>query len=694
MKTKAQLNCIIFLAFVTFFNANGQLLPDQYKTILPESIMDEIIGECSGEIAMNHMIEMSGYNRDRLENEFATTFLEAEYVLEKLIGYGIPDAKIERFPGGVVWDGIKGELWEISPERTKIADYDDLRAVLASGSRNTDVEAELIWIDEGEPEDFENKDVNGKIVVTSGSVSGVHNRAIARGAVGIVSMNTPRPLKDPLQIPWRGLRGEDATFAFNLNAREGEILKTRLVNGEVIRVHALVESAQRDYELQDPTAVIYGTDRDAGEVIFSAHLFEGYTKQGANDNISGSAVILDVARTLNALIEEGRIPRPKRNIRFLWIPEFSGTGPWVNAHKELMENTLCNINLDMVGLHLSKSHSFFCLMRTTFGNPHYLNDVMEHYYRYVGETNREMIHNRRAGGFTKRIVAPSGSDDPFYYKIDPHYGASDHEVFNDWGIQVPGIMMITWPDLYYHTSEDRPYHCDATQMKRVAVIAAASAYTIASAENNMAMKIAGETFSHAANRLGIQFGRGIDELSATTANEFAHTYKKVRSYIEAIVMNEKETLESIIELSSNPEEMNNYIKTVQASVQKIGEGQLAALDEHMKTVARQLNVKPVTIQLNDLEKRAARMIPRETAKVKDAGYQGHSRILRELPTNITDMYPVISLYDSRELCRLVNGKHSALDIKKLLDIQSTTESDLQSIMNYLERLKHAGLIEM
>ncbi len=287
-----------------------------------------------------------------------------------------------------------------------------------------------------------------------------------------------------------------------------------------------MESALRDYELQDPTAVIYGTDRDAGEVIFSAHLFEGYTKQGANDNISGSVVILDVARTLNTLIEEGRIPRPKRNIRFLWIPEFSGTGPWVNAHKELMGNTLCNINLDMVGLHLSKSHSFFCLMRTTFGNPHYLNDVMEHYYSYVGETNREMIHNRRAGGFTKRIVPPSGSDDPFYYKIDPHYGSSDHEVFND------------------------------------------------------------------------------------------------------------------------------------------------------------------------LEKRASSLVPRQTVKVKEAGYQGHSRIIRELPSEITDRYPVISLYDTRELSRLVNGKHSALDIKKLLDTQSTSESDLQSIMNYLEWLKYAGLIEM
>lgn len=694
MKTKTRLTSFFVIALTALFSANGQLLPDQYKTLLPESIMDEIIGECSGETAMNHMIEMAGYNRDRLENEFTTTFLEAEYVLEMLKSYGIPDAKIERFPGGEVWNGIKGELWEISPNRAKIADYDDLRAVLASGSKSTDVEAELIWIGEGEDEDFDNKDVDGKIVVTSGSLSGVHNRAVARGAVGVVSMNTPRPLKDPLQIPWRGLRGDDATFAFNLNAREGEILKNRLLSGEVIRVHAVVESALRDYELQDPTAVIYGTDRDAGEVIFSAHLFEGYTKQGANDNISGSVVILDVARTLNTLIEEGRIPRPKRNIRFLWIPEFSGTGPWVNAHKELMGNTLCNINLDMVGLHLSKSHSFFCLMRTTFGNPHYLNDVMEHYYSYVGETNREMIHNRRAGGFTKRIVAPSGSDDPFYYKIDPHYGASDHEVFNDWGIQVPGIMMITWPDLYYHTSEDRPYNCDATQLKRAAVIAAASAYTIASADKNMAMKIAAETFSHAANRLGIQFGRAIDELSASTVNDFTNTYKKARSYIEATVMNEKETLESIIELTGNSEDMDNYIKTVQSSVQKIGEGQLAALDEQMRAIARQLNVTPVKVQLNDLEKRASSLVPRQTVKVKEAGYQGHSRILRELPSEITDRYPVISLYDTRELSRLVNGKHSALDIKKLLDTQSTSESDLQSIMNYLEWLKYAGLIEM
>jgi len=690
MKTKTQFISAIVFA-LAILSTTGQLLPDQYKTMLQEAIMDEIIGESSGEMAMNHLIEMSGYNRDRLENEFATTFFEAEYVLKMLKKYGISDPKIERFPGRQVWDGIKGELWEISPNRTKIADYDDLRAVLASGSRNADVEAELEWIGAGSEEDFTKADVSGKIVVTSASASRVHNSAVEKGAVGIISIDTPRPLKDPLQIPWRGIRGENATFAFNLNAREGELLRNRLLRGEKIKVHVVVESAMRNYELQDPTAVIYGSDKDAGEIIFSAHLFEGYTKQGANDNISGCAVILDVARTLNTLIEEGRIPQPKRNIRFLWVPEFSGTGPWVNAHLDLMEKTFCNINLDMVGLWLSQSHSFFCLMRTTFGNPHYLNDVMEHYYRYVGETNREAIHSR---SFTKRVVAPSGSDDPFYYKIDPHYGASDHEVFNDWGIQVPGIMMITWPDLFYHTSEDRPYNCDATQLKRAAVIAAAAAYTIASADEEMAFKIAAETFSNSANRLGIQFGRAVDELSATNADDFAETYKRTRSYIEATVMNEESTLNTINELAAGSEEVSSYIKTLQSSVQKIGDGQLAAFEEQMKSRAMQLKVKPAAIQLSDLEKRASSIIPKQTAKVKEAGYRGHSGIINRLPSDVTDKFPVNDLSDTRELARLVNGRYSALDIKKLLDTQSTRISDLQSVINYLERLKHAGLIEM
>ncbi len=685
---KKILTITLILSLLVISAGKAQYNPYKQFSLLPESILDEIIGEASGEMAMNHMIEMAGYNRGRTKAEFEGNFYEADYTLKKLKEYGIPEAQIERFPGRQAWDGIRGELWEISPNRSKIADYDDLKAVLASGSKNADVEADLVWVGDGS--DLENTEVQGRIAVTSGSLYRVGKIAIEKGAVGIVTVGGIRPLRDPLQIPWSGIRGKNATFAFNLNAREGDLLKNRLIRGEKIRVHAVVESEMRDYDLQDPTAVIPGTDPDAGEVILTAHLFEGYTKMGANDDISGSAAILEVARILKTLIDENRIPKPRRNIRFLWIPEFSGTGPWVNAHKDLMDKTLCNINLDMVGLWLSKSHSHLCLMRTTFGNPHYINDVMENYYRYVGETNRETIHTR---GFTKRIVAPSGSDEPFYYKIETHYGASDHEVFNDWGIQVPGIMMITWPDFYYHTSEDRPYNSDPTQLKRVAVIAASAAYTIANADAGMAEKIAGETFSNGSNRMGKQLAFAMDELNHCDAESFEATYKRVSRNLDAIFMNEKETLGSILELAPADASLKQYLTLLKASIDKNGALHKDILREHMNRRADILGQKPAPPVLSDLEKKASGIIPRQTSLVKQEGYRGHARLIMEVSKEQGEKYPYREgLADSRECARLIDGKHSVLDIKKMLDAQYG-ESDLQSILNYLEILELAGLIE-
>ena len=498
----------------------AQHTPWMIWTLLPQAQMDEIVGEASGETAFNTIMETGGYNKNRRSDEYAGTFYESQYIYDQLKLYGLPGADFARVPGRTVWDGIKGELWEIKPRRQKLASYQDMTAMLASGSSTADVKAELVWVGRGTAKEMQGLELAGKIVVTDGSPSTVHSLACLKmGAEGIIAISTSREHFDPLQIPWRGIysrRGQEtpSKFAFYLPAREGEILKQRLLRRENILVHAQVESKMEPYDLQNVVCHIPGTDQEAGEVILSAHLFEGYVKQGANDNKSGSACILEVARVLHTLIEEGRLPRPKRTIRFLWGPEFSGTGPWVQANKDLMEKTLCNINMDMVGEWLSLNKAFFCLMRTSYGNPHYINDVMENYYRYVGEGSRDRIQNRSGPeAVLRRIVAPSGADEPFYYSIETHYGASDHEVFNDWGVQVPGIMMIVWPDQWYHTSGDRVDKSDPTQLKRVAVIGAAAAYTVANAGDDMAVKIAGETASNGARRLGHELVRGLEALN-------------------------------------------------------------------------------------------------------------------------------------------------------------------------------------
>ena len=689
----------IATAFILIVTITGQnSIP---RTLLPGNIVDELIGEASGERAMNHIYEMAAYIHDRPASEYSGYFFETQYVLDRMKEYGLEGAVVNKFHGGTTWDGVKGSLWEVSPGKSKIADYGDLPAVLAQGSTNTDVTAELVWVGEGRQEDIDKAGVEGKIVVTSGSISMVHSLSVAKGALGVISYDSPRPMQVPLAIPISGIGGRrggdtNAKFGFFLPPREGILLRDRLMGMQKIMVHAIVQVQNLEYDMEVPSCIIKGTDPTAGEVIFSAHLFEGYVKMGANDDLSGCAAILEIARMLNTMINEGRIERPKRTIRFIWAPEFSGTGPWVVENKEIMKKTLCNINLDMVGLWLLKSQSFLCMHRTTYGNPHYINDVMENYYNFVGLGNRAGLAVSGRGGFVKRIVAPTGSDDPFYYAIDDHYGASDHEVFNDWGVQVPGIMMITWPDLYYHTSQDIADKCDPTELKRVCFIGAAAAYTIADADEFMASKIAGEITGNAADRIGKQMERAMDEIGKAKKEDFENLYKRTKGFIEAAVLNEKATLVTTSELVANSATYNPYIAKLTASIDASGKASLSVFDSYAEIKAKSLGLAGISFKPTELETKANTILPKMTALVTEKSYRGYADVLTRLDPKVREKYPVNGRgMDTQELGRLCNGKNSALDIKKLLDTQSRQgETDLQDVINYIFVLKEAGLITL
>ena len=56
--------------------------------------------------------------------------------------------------------------------------------------------------------------------------------------------------------------------------------------------------------------------------------------------------------------------------------------------------------------------------------------------------------------------------------------------------------------------------------------------------------------------------------------------------------------------------------------------------------------------------------------------------------------PYDGVANTGEVQLLIDGRHSVLDIKKMLDAQNRTTSDLQSIINYIEILRLAGLVEM
>ena len=668
----------------------------EYMTPFSHSLLDEhhydlIVGESSGDVAYHHILDLAPYERDRRNEEYSGLFIESAYVAGKLNEYGLEGVEVELLGKTQTWDGVSASLWEVSPKTAKIADYRDLAAILAQGSRSAHVTAELVWVGRGTRQEIESVDLKGKIAVTEASGSSVHNLAAPAGAVGVISYYSPRPLKDPIQIPNASIRGGDnATFCINLPPRDGYALRDRLLRGEKITVKADIETTTEETEIEVPTCVIKGTDPDAGEVILSAHLFEGYVKLGANDNTSGSAALIEVARTLNDLISDGLLPRPKRTIRFIWVPEFQGSMPWAAKHKDILANTLCNFNLDMVGLWLSKSESVYCMHRTTMGNPHYLNDVAESYYHYMGATNRGFV----ATGVgrpdaTKPVYSMTGSRDPFYYSINAHYGSSDHEVFNDWGVQVPGIIMITWPDNYYHTSGDRPEICDPTQLHRAIVIAAASAYTIAGADENMAIKIASEVASNAEKRMSLKMRYDLAQLNGASEEEFKDLYRTAVFNQDALLNNETATLATVMELAPSSALLDEYVKSLQASLKTVRAANGKNIDASMKAKAATSGYAPVKVELSAEEKAASKIFPHSTSKVKEYGYG----VLRSIPAELAAKYGIRLTY-SAEVAKLASyGKNSVLDIKKMLDAQFPDSDSLESVMKYIELLKEAGLLE-
>ncbi len=706
MQNRTLIASLVLLALFLMpaIDSHCQYTPWYYWTLLPEKHMDEIIGEASGETAWKTIMETGGYTKNRRPAEYRDTLYEAAYIYDKLNWYGIPEARLDILPGRteLTWNGIKGELWEVSPNRRKIVSYRDNAFQLTMGSNSADITTGLVWVGSGSREEVENADVKGMIAVGHGHVTTIHANARRAGAEGVIAISNSRNYIDPLQIPEGrigdvpGPDGEriEAGFAFQMNIREGRYLRDRLLRGERIEAHAQVETSMEPNTLQNIDAVIPGKDPDATAVIFSAHIFEGLVKQGANDNKSGGAALLEIARVLNTLIEEGRIPRPQRSIRFWWGPEFAGSRPWVDMHFEEIKDAFCNINMDMVGEWLSLHNAHFSLMRTTFGNSHYVNDVVENYFRFVGEGNRERVHNRReVNVIPHRIVAPFGADEPFYYSIETHYGASDHVVFNDFGVRIPGVMMIAWPDLWYHTSGDLVDKADPTQLKRAVVIGAAAAYTISSAGDEMAVKIAGEVAANAAGRLGHQMNVAMDMISRSSAGNLPENYKKAVWLLEAHLANEKAVLRSVNELAESSDDVRRHIETLVASVEGQGRSHLVALESQMKMRAAALNTSAAGITLSDEEVAADKIVPRLTEGV----FKGGQGILADMLSSLSDdqrlAYPVRSRIDMTEIARLVNGRNSVLMIKKMLDAQNRTETCPGDIMNFMHQLKEAGVAD-
>ncbi|MCB0278948.1 MAG: DUF4910 domain-containing protein [Calditrichaeota bacterium] len=478
-----------------------------FKPLLDDKLRDLLHEELSGELAKDHVIQITRNNRIQGSRGYRNA---ANYVLSQLRSFGFSekDAFIESYKsdGKVVyqtWQSPSGwhiesaELRLVEPVDERIVSYPEIGMSLITYSNPGDVTAELVWVGRGTSDnDYEGKDVKGKIVLATGYGGSVHRLAVLKyGAKAVVCyLDDERAMEYPDMLQYTGMwpRSEEldrVTFGFNLTNRQGERLKNLILSGKKVVVRAkAVGPGLESYFMDLPVAVIHGTDKAQEELVFSAHL--DHPKESANDNASGSSAILDMARSLKTLIDSKRIPRPRRTIRFIWVPEWYGTMAYTDAHEELKGpdlggKFLANINMDMVGENLEILHSSLVITHTPNSIPSVLNDVV---------TNMAEMVDRMD------VRTPRGSLSRMNYRITPYSGGSDHMNFID--RKIPAMMFSHDPDYTHHTSEDTPDKVDPVELERCEIIATASILYLANLDDKQALDLAYLSNENALKMLG------------------------------------------------------------------------------------------------------------------------------------------------------------------------------------------------
>ncbi len=464
------------------------------RDLMPEEVLRQIAEETSGEAAKRNLDTITLQHRMRASKQFDRA---TDHILEQLENYGMDQVDVLEYAADgktmfgtqksrPVWDVRFAELWEVeevdgeTQRVRRLADWDSVPLSLAQDSLTADVTASLVDIGTGtQDEEYEGKDLQGRLVLTSSQPGAVVERAVGElGAAGIVSYAPNQKSawwqEDDRLVRWGHLSSFPKTdsFGFMISLGEARALQQRLEAGEAVLFHATVDASHERGKFRFATAAIKGTDKAKEEINLTCHL--DHPRPGANDNTSGCAAILEVARTLNALIRNGILPRPSRSIRFLWPAEIEGSIMYLAEHDD-PSRIKANIHMDMVGGG-PVTKAVFRISGGPYSVPSFVSDLGHEIGHFVNEQTQGFTDGRDVAF---PLNAPEGGKEPLLAQMEGLDMGSDHDVFFEGTWRIPGLYLHDWPDRYIHTNFDLAANIDPTKLKRAAFIGAVSTWYLA-----------------------------------------------------------------------------------------------------------------------------------------------------------------------------------------------------------------------
>lgn len=319
-----------------------------------------IYEKLSGELSLDNIYENMAYLVDEVGERLSGTpemRKATEFICGKLQEYGV-EAHIDHFP---MYQSYPKEasLTVLAPENKEIPARPvcHIKSTPAEG-----ISGELIYLGSGTYQDYEEKDVTDKIVLTDMNWSpGRPEKArIAweMGAKALIIMNWGKAEDDLIQMgavkaQWGNPTPDtdkdivDLTV-ISVSRGNGEYLAALCEKGQV-KVHLTAEATREWITADQPIGRVYGGNSNGQYVLVGSHV-DAWGKS-AICNASGNALNLELARLFYKYRAE-----LKRDVVFVFwdgheIAEGGGSTWYAdNYWKDMNENCLAYINIDNLAI--------------------------------------------------------------------------------------------------------------------------------------------------------------------------------------------------------------------------------------------------------------------------------------------------------------------------------------------------------
>ncbi|GMV81869.1 MAG: hypothetical protein AMXMBFR7_30530 [Planctomycetota bacterium] len=345
--------------------------------------------------------------------------------------------------------------------------------------------------------DAKRGEIRGKIVYTPAHPKAFKRKLAEAGAAAVVSSwcRTAHHIPDATfwfnawsDDPggWAFHAGDAPLVGMAIPPQAGVELDVRLERGPV-ELKIVVES--RYFETEMPIVCGYLDAPLQEEVYAIGHAME----QGANDNASGCAVILESLRVLKEGCDSGALPPLRRAVRGLLVNECYGTIGFAATNPGIMRRMLAGVNWDTCGRHQEDVDAHFRVHRCPDSRPSIADTLLDLLIEtwLLKQMPYARITRDKPWALTDNVYA------------DPALGSDC------------AYMLST--DRYWHTSKDVPETLRPRTLHAIATVSATYLHTLATCTSPEAQYLARETVRRYGRKIEDCAGRYAVELLALGA---------------------------------------------------------------------------------------------------------------------------------------------------------------------------------